>query len=117
MANWTPMTLTIDKPLPDQLAARIAATLAEDHPLLPSDCQNVEDIAQLLRNGEAVEWENADAPEFSPVAIRTLADHQVAFSFEVRECLMGPGEDTRYDPKTGQFTTVEFKGDLEDADL
>lgn len=116
MANWTPMSLSIDTSLDEATAHQVAHHLIEDHPLCPIGCRGEDDVMERLVAGEELEWEDAGTATFSPAAVDLLRSCGLVFTYEVRDGFAGPGMRTTYYPATLEFVEEEFEGDFDDED-
>lgn len=116
MPNWTPMELSIDGEVSEELAAKLADALEKEHGLLPDECRCKEDIAGRLWQTSTLEWESADASTFSPTAISLLKEAGLKFGYSERDGHMGEGTRFSYDPATGETTEEYLEDENEDLD-
>jgi hypothetical protein len=112
MANWTPMTLTLRRPLTPPFSQELAQVLFDDHPLPPKGCRTAPEITSALENNRTIEWEDAGVAAFSSKAIELLRSAQCAFEVVERDGFGGPGTLTSFDPRSGALKEIEFEGDL-----
>ena len=113
MANWSPAEINLDTRPDPGTAAALAEHLARDHPLLPQDCTDADDIREALLGGLWLAWEDMGTATFSPAAEALLRERGIGYDLTLRDGLGGPGETRSWYPGGGE-TVETFDGDFEE---